>query len=101
MDLEKDKLSPVVLHHLLAPIVRETTIADESRAEILSVAKDVANIIKKKMGMEDYARLVSKLQAQFTVKRAERKKQRTREVKFPITVVKYIYKGSFKIALKK
>lgn len=74
--LDMDKLSPV-LHHLLGPLVREMITTEEKNAPLRQLAKEVSNIIKKKIGMEQYTNLLSKLQETLSVKRAERKRART------------------------
>lgn len=74
--LDVEKLYPV-LHHLLAPLVREMITIDESNAPLRQLAKEVSNIIKKKIGMENYTNTLSKLQETISFKRAERKRART------------------------
>lgn len=70
-----ENLSPV-LHHLLAPLVREMATTEDSIVELRRLAKEVGGIIRKKIGSEEYITLVSKLQVQLNVKRAERKRER-------------------------
>lgn len=65
-----------VLYHLLAPLVREMATTEESNATLRQLAKQVANLLKKRVGMEDYSNLLSKLQQVLSVKRAERKRER-------------------------
>lgn len=74
--LDMEKLSPV-LHHLLGPLVREMITTEEKNAPLRQLAKEVSNIIKKKIGIEQYTQLLSKLQETLSVKRAERKRART------------------------
>lgn len=74
--LEVDKIKEV-LHNLLAPLVREMSTTEESNAPLRQLAKEVAGIIKKKVGSEDYISCISKLQMQLNVRRAERKRERT------------------------
>ncbi|GJQ79470.1 hypothetical protein Trydic_g16323 [Trypoxylus dichotomus] len=73
--LDLDNLQPI-LHHLLAPLVREMVTTDESETEIRRLSKDVANIIKKKVGLEKYTENISKLEQQLSIKRLERKRYR-------------------------
>lgn len=65
-----------ILQHLLAPIVREMITTDENESSIRHLSKEVGNLIKKKVGIEKYTEIVSKLQQQLFVKRAERKRSR-------------------------
>lgn len=74
--LDVEKISPV-LHHLLGPLVREMITTDEKNAALRQLAKEVSNIIKKKLGMEKYTKTLSKLEETISVKRAERKRART------------------------
>ncbi|KRT84681.1 HEAT domain-containing protein [Oryctes borbonicus] len=73
--LDLNNLQPI-LHHLLAPLVREMVTTDESETDLRRLSKDVANLIKKKIGMEKYTDNISKLEQQLSIKRAERKRSR-------------------------
>lgn len=64
------------LHHLLAPLVREMVSTEETNSAIRQLAKDVSILIKKKIGIEKYTDILSKLEQQLSVKRAERKRSR-------------------------
>lgn len=74
--LDVEKMSPV-LHHLLGPLARELITTEETHAPLRQLAKEVSNIIKKKIGMEKYTITLSKLQETISIKRAERKRART------------------------
>ncbi|KAJ8935872.1 hypothetical protein NQ318_019456 [Aromia moschata] len=74
--LEVDSILPV-LHHMLAPLVREMITVEEKNAPLRQLAKEVANLLKKKVGVEEYTKTLSKLQQTLSVKRAERKRART------------------------
>lgn len=74
-----ENLNPV-LFHLMSPLVREMATTEESNAPLRHLAKDVATMIKKSLGSEEYTRLLSKVQQQLDTKRAEKKKLRTQEV---------------------
>ncbi|KAJ8971910.1 hypothetical protein NQ314_000481 [Rhamnusium bicolor] len=74
--LDVDTILPV-LHHLLAPLVREMITTDEKNAPLRQLSKEVANLLKKKVGMDKYTSTLSKLQQTLSVKRAERKRTRT------------------------
>lgn len=65
-----------VLHHLLAPIVRELLTKNEGNAHLRGLAKEVSNLIKQKVGLSVYSSVLSKVQRQLSVKRAERKRTR-------------------------
>ncbi|CAH2002387.1 unnamed protein product [Acanthoscelides obtectus] len=74
--LDMEKVRPV-LHHLMAPLVRELITTEEKNAPLRQLAKEVTNMLKKKIGMEEYTQVLSKLQQNLSVKRAERKRART------------------------
>lgn len=74
--LDIENIRPVV-NHLLAPLVREMITTEEQNAPLRQLAKEVANHLKKKLGIEEYTRILQKLQQNLTVKRAERKRGRT------------------------
>lgn len=71
--LELDNIK-AVLHHLLAPLVREMVTTEESNAPLRQLAKEVANILKKRVGLDLYSFTLSKVQQQLSVRRAERKR---------------------------
>ncbi|XP_046606050.1 small subunit processome component 20 homolog [Neodiprion virginianus] len=73
-----ENLNPV-LFHLMSPLVREMTTTEESNAPLRHLAKDVATMIKKSLGSEEYMKLLSKVQQKLDTKRAEQKKSRTQE----------------------
>lgn len=74
--LEADNIKPV-LNHLLAPLVREMVTTDEKNAPLRQLAKEVANHLKKIIGIEEYTKTLQRLQQNLTVKRAERKRSRS------------------------
>lgn len=76
MALELNAITPV-LHHLLAPLVREMITTEEKNAPLRQLSKEVANLLKNKVGMEKYTNTLSKLQQTLSIKRAERKRSRT------------------------
>lgn len=75
-----------VLHHLLAPIVREIS-SDEpvpegsEVAQLRSLAKEVGSLLKKTVGHEYFLQIQSRLQNQLVSVRAERKRKRKQEVR--------------------
>lgn len=71
--LNIDKIK-AVLHHLLAPLIRELLTTEESNAPLRQLAKHVANLLKKRVGLETYTDIMSKVEHQISVKRAERKR---------------------------
>lgn len=81
--LGADCIRPV-LHHLLAPIVREQS-SDEPVPEgspvanLRTLAKEVGSLIKKTVGHEYFIRTQTRLQTQITSVRAERKIKRKHE----------------------
>lgn len=81
-----------------APLVREMTTTEESNAPLRQLAKEVANIIKKKVGHEEYVKTVSQIQMQLNVKRAERKRERKQ---LAITEPEIVAKKKIKMHEKK
>ncbi|XP_044750615.1 small subunit processome component 20 homolog [Coccinella septempunctata] len=73
--LEVDKLLPI-LHHLMAPLVREMLMIGEKNTFLRQLSKEVGNKIKKKIGLETYTETLNKLQQTLSAKRAERKRSR-------------------------
>lgn len=71
--LDKSKIQ-TVLHHLLAPLVREMLTTDESNAPLRQLANQVAKMLKKRVERETYTAMLNKLQQQLAVRRAERKR---------------------------
>lgn len=81
LDLGREGLPPLA-YQLLAPLARELVSSDESGTEkqLHQLAKQVSDLIKKKLGMEVYTRLLSRLQIKLATRRADRKKLRAQEV---------------------
>lgn len=81
LDLGRDGLSPLA-YQLLAPLVRELVRTNESDSgkELCQLAKEVSDLIKKKLGMEVYMQHLSRLQMNLAARRADRKKLRAQEV---------------------
>jgi hypothetical protein len=71
-----------VAYQLLAPLSRELVRTDESDSgkQLCQLAKQVSDLIKKKLGMEVYMRHISRLQISLATRRADRKKLRTQQV---------------------
>lgn len=74
--LETCNIKPV-LHHLLSPLVRELLTKDECNAQLRGLAKEVCNLIKQKVGLNFYSSVLTKVQQQLSIKRAERKRVRS------------------------
>lgn len=81
-----------------APLVREMTTTEPSNAPLRQLAKEVANIIKKKVGNEEYIKTVAQIQMQLNVKRAERKRERKQ---LAITEPEIVAKKKIKMQVKK
>ena len=81
MDLGREGL-PTLAYQLLAPIAREliSTIDTDTGKDLSQLAKQVSDLIKKKLGMEVYTRHLSQLQNNLSARRAERKKRKAIEV---------------------
>ncbi|RZB39164.1 small subunit processome component 20 -like, partial [Asbolus verrucosus] len=74
--LDLENITPI-FSHLLAPLVREMITTEESNAPLRQLSKEVANLLKKKVGVEEYTKALSNLQQILSAKRAERKRART------------------------
>ncbi|CAG9859449.1 unnamed protein product [Phyllotreta striolata] len=74
--LDLENILPVA-HHLLAPLVRELGTTEEKNAPLRHLAKEVANLVKEKIGADVYSEVLLKQQQHLSVKRAERKRTRT------------------------
>ncbi|XP_054276631.1 small subunit processome component 20 homolog [Macrosteles quadrilineatus] len=62
---------------IMSPIVRELHIPDEEdKKSLKEAAKETANIVKKKVGSEEYNRLLNSLTTKLQIQKAERKKER-------------------------
>ncbi|KAG7189774.1 hypothetical protein KM043_017437 [Ampulex compressa] len=69
----------VVLFNIMSPLVREMSNTDETNTALRRLAKEVATMIKKRVGSEEYIGLLSRVQQKLDVKKAERKKIRTQQ----------------------
>ncbi|XP_068083874.1 small subunit processome component 20 homolog [Anabrus simplex] len=79
MESSREELQDVV-QHLFAPLVREMSNEEESYADLRRLAKEVAKMIKQKVGVEEYSRLLMKLQTRLSIRRADRKKLQAQQV---------------------
>lgn len=70
-----------LLFNLMSPLVREMSTTEESNAPLRQLAKEVASMIKKQIGIEEYARLLNKVQQKLDSKKTERRKIRKQQVK--------------------
>ncbi|KAJ9589485.1 hypothetical protein L9F63_017302 [Diploptera punctata] len=77
VDLGRQGL-PTLAYQLLAPIARE--LINDNKSELFQLAKQVSDVIKKKLGMEAYTRHLSQLQNNLAARRADRKKRKAIEV---------------------
>ncbi|XP_060519305.1 small subunit processome component 20 homolog [Cylas formicarius] len=73
--LELVNIKPI-MNHLLAPLVRELITTDEKNAPLRQLAKEVANHLKKRIGLEEYTTALQKLERNLSARRAERKRSR-------------------------
>ncbi|XP_012535697.1 small subunit processome component 20 homolog [Monomorium pharaonis] len=69
----------VILFNIMSPLVREMSTTEETNAELRQLAKEVAAMIKKSIGNEDYVKLLNRVQQKLNVKKAERKKARAQQ----------------------
>lgn len=77
--LDETTLRPV-LHQIMTPVVRELNTVDEQNSSLQEVAKECANYIRKKIGGNDYNRILSTLTTKLDIKRIERKKEKAQLV---------------------
>lgn len=66
-----------IIHHLLAPLVREIVTKEKSTEELIQLSQEVSAIVKSKIGKDEYTRLLATIEGQLTIRRAERKRNRT------------------------
>ncbi|XP_017792054.1 PREDICTED: small subunit processome component 20 homolog [Habropoda laboriosa] len=69
----------VALFNIMSPIVREISLTEDKNVALRRLAKEAATMIKKRLGIEEYNRLLSKIQQKLDIKKAERKKIRTQQ----------------------
>lgn len=77
-----------VLYHLIAPVVRERDLlaGEHSQGPFKTLVTDLTQLIKKKVGIEEFTREAVKVQKRLLAKRTERRTQKAQEV---CTVAKY------------
>nr|XP_034172664.1 small subunit processome component 20 homolog [Osmia lignaria] len=68
-----------VLFNIMSPIVREISTIEEKNTSLRRLAKEAAAMIKKRLDNEEYIRLLSRIQQQLDIKKAERRKVRTQQ----------------------
>ncbi|XP_043248533.1 small subunit processome component 20 homolog [Colletes gigas] len=68
-----------VLFNIMSPIAREMSSTEESNVALRRLAKEAAVMIKKRLGNEEYTRLLSRVQQKLDIKKAERRKSRTQQ----------------------
>lgn len=68
----------------MSPLVREIATEEVGNVELRRRAKEVATEIKKLIGNEKYAKLLSRVQQKLDIKKAERKRIRAQQVKLSI-----------------
>lgn len=69
-----------MLFNIMSPLVREMTTTEEANAELRRLAKEVAAIIKKAIGNEEYVKLLNRVQQKLDIKKAERRRVRAQQV---------------------
>lgn len=74
-----EHLKPVIFN-ILSPIVREISTIEERDTTLRRLAKEAAVMIKKRIGNDEYSRLVSRVQQNLDIKKAERRKVRAQQV---------------------
>ncbi|KOX69407.1 Small subunit processome component 20 like protein [Melipona quadrifasciata] len=69
----------VILVNIMSPIVREISAVEEKNTTLKRLAKEAAVMIKKRLGNEEYTRLLSRIQQNLDIKKANRRKIRTQQ----------------------
>jgi len=69
-----------ILFNIMSPLVREMATTEETNVELRQLAKEVATMIKKSIGNEEYVKLLNRVQQKLDIKKAERKKVRAQQV---------------------
>lgn len=69
-----------ILFNIMSPLVREMATTEETNAELRRLAKEVAAIIKKAIGNEEYVKLLNRVQQKLDIKKAERRRVRAQQV---------------------
>jgi len=69
-----------ILFNIMSPLVREMATTEETNVELRQLAKEVAIMIKKSIGNEEYVKLLNRVQQKLDIKKAERKKVRAQQV---------------------
>nr|CAD7412973.1 unnamed protein product [Timema poppensis] len=77
--LPKSQLS-ALLPHLMTSLVREMMVVEPSGDELRRLAKDVGDVMRRRVGAEEYTRQLARLQAQLEARRTGRKSKRAQEV---------------------
>ncbi|CAB3374755.1 Hypothetical predicted protein [Cloeon dipterum] len=71
--------NPLLMHHMLAPVVREISITNENNPHapvgLRRLAKEVAHIIKEQIGVEAFAMASTRLNAKFNEHKVNRKRK--------------------------
>lgn len=84
-----------ILFNIMSPLVREMTTTEETNAELRRLAKEIATMIKKSVGNEEYVKLLNRVQQRLDIRKAERRKVRAQQVNlfssFYILINFYIY----------
>ncbi|XP_053970584.1 small subunit processome component 20 homolog [Hylaeus volcanicus] len=68
-----------VLFNIMSLITREISSAEENNTFLRRLAKEAAVMIKKRLGNEEYTKLLSRVQQKLDIRRAERRKMRTQQ----------------------
>lgn len=73
--VKAETIEPLV-HHLLAPLLREMITTEVSNAPLRQLSKEVGKLIKGRIGLELYSSSLNSVQQHLNVKRAGRKRER-------------------------
>ncbi|XP_017885246.1 small subunit processome component 20 homolog [Ceratina calcarata] len=68
-----------ILLNIMSPIVREMSSTEETNSHLRRLAKEAATMIKRRLDTEEYTRLLSQVQRNLDIKKAERRKMRAQQ----------------------
>lgn len=80
-----------ILFNIMSPLVREMITTEETNVELRRLAKEVATMIKKSVGNEEYVKLLNRVQQKLDIKKAERKKVRVQQVSSSVYIFVNFY----------
>lgn len=81
----------VILFNIMSPLVREMATTEKENAKLRQLAKEVAIMIKKSVGDEEYVKLLNKVQQTLDIRKAKRKTVRAQQVNLFLSFYIFLY----------